>query len=557
MEATDITPQQSFDTLLQQYYHAWLRFHPELAALSGVDDYAGQLRSYKHDDIGALIALNQMMKSALEEVNETKLDEGRKLDCNLLKGAISIELHELSVRDWRFRDPVAYLPVNAICQLLIYPGKNFHRAMKQRLASIPGYLRGAKIMLLESPQKVVPEWLDTAIERCTGGADFIRGLVRHPFTQARFTNPARLQPLLDEAASALQQFANFLATDITPQAKGDYAVGEEAFNRLLKRRHFLNIDASQLLVFGQRLVAETEQELKRLVKKIRGNEDGQSWLEEMQAVRSSTDSLLDEYRNRIRRLHQWVEDQSFITLPYTQSLVVQQIPDFLQDTVTFSLYLPPTPADLKQQGIYYVTARSDDKLPPAYNKYYRDLCSVRDTFPGHHLQSVMANQYCTGNPARLINTSATLYGGWALYCEEESVKKSGLFNTSEHHFMLLRERLLQALQVVIDVKLQTGHFTPKQAAALLTEKLGLEPARAMAEVSRYLAMPTIPSCSAVGGEMISQLKQQHLPRSPQDIELFHDSLLSQGNIAIALVIKQIFGESVWQKVQRAVFYSDE
>ncbi len=553
----DVTPQQSFDALLRQYYHAWLRFHPEQAVFSGVDDYAGQLRSYKHDDIGALIALNQMMKSALEEVNETKLDEGRKLDCTLLKGAISIELHELNVHDWRFRNPVTYVPVNAICQLLIYPGNNFHQAIKRRLMAIPGYLRGAKIMLLESPQKVVPAWLDTAIHQCTIGADFIRGLVRHPFTQTKFTNPARLQPLLDEAASALLHFADFLASDIAPQAKGDYAIGEEAFNRLLKQRHFLDIDASQLLAFGQQQVDEREQELKRLVKKVRGNEDGQSWLEEMQAVHSSTNSLLDEYRNRIRRLHQWVEDQSFITLPYTQLLVVQQIPDFLQDTITFSLYLPPAPTDPKQQGIYYVTARPDDKLPPAYNKYYRDLCSVRDTFPGRHLQSVMANQYCTGNPARLINTSATLYGGWALYCEEESVKKSGLFHTNEHHFMLLRERLLHALQVVIDVKLQTGQFTPEQAAALLTEKLGLEPAWAMAEVSRYLAAPTIPLCSAVGGEMIAQLKQQHLPRSPQDIELFHDSLLSQGDIAIALVIKQIFGETVWQNVQRAVFHLDK
>jgi len=556
MEATDITPQQSFDTLLRQYYHAWLRFHPEQAVFSGVDDYAGQLRSYEHDDTGALIALNQKMKSALEEVNEAKLDEGRKLDCILLKGAISIELHELSVRNWRFRNPVAYVPVNAICQLLIYPGKNFHQAMKRRLLSIPDYLRGAKIMLLESPQEVVPAWLDAAVHQCTVGADFIRGLVLHPFSQARFTNPARLQPLLDEAATALLQFADFLATDIKPQAKGNFAIGEDAFNRLLKRRHFLDIDASQLLLFGQRLVAETEQELRRLIKKVRGNENGQSWLDEIQKKSSPTSSLLDEYRSRTRRIHQWVEKQSFVTPPDTQSLMIQQMPAFLQDSAAVTRYLPPSPADLLQRGIYYVTPGRGDTLAPAYNCYYRDITNVRDTFPGHHLQSVLNNRYCVGNPVRLINTSATLSDGWALYCEQQSVA-SGLFNTDAHHFMLLRERLSCALQVVIDVKLQTGRFTPQQAAALMAEKLGLEQTQAMADVSRYLAAPAMPLCAGVGEAIISQLKQQQLCRSAQEIKSFHDLLLSQGNIAIALVIKRMFGEDVWQKVQRAVFYPGE
>ncbi len=48
-----------FDALCDQYYHSWFRYHPETAVDVGVYDYAAQLRSYDHDDIGALIALNQ------------------------------------------------------------------------------------------------------------------------------------------------------------------------------------------------------------------------------------------------------------------------------------------------------------------------------------------------------------------------------------------------------------------------------------------------------------------------------------------------------------------
>ena len=149
---------KQFDDLCYQYYHAWFRYHPEDAVDVGVNDYADQLRSYDHDDIGALIALDQKMLSALDELNPGQLDERRQLDLRIIKGAITIELHDLEDNDWRYRNPVDYVPVNAIYQLLIHPGENFHRAVKRRLEKIPEYLRGARVLLSQHPERVVPEW---------------------------------------------------------------------------------------------------------------------------------------------------------------------------------------------------------------------------------------------------------------------------------------------------------------------------------------------------------------------------------------------------------------
>ena len=62
------TPNLAFDLLQQEYYHAWFRFHPEEAASVGRQAYAGLLRTYDDDAIGALISLNQKMHSALDEL---------------------------------------------------------------------------------------------------------------------------------------------------------------------------------------------------------------------------------------------------------------------------------------------------------------------------------------------------------------------------------------------------------------------------------------------------------------------------------------------------------
>jgi len=171
---------KQFDDLCEQYYHSWFRYHPEDAVDVGVSDYADLLKSYEHDDIGALIALNQMMLSALDELNLTELDEGRRLDYRIIKGAISIELHDLEENDWRYRNPLEYVPVNAVYQLLIHPGKNVQQAIKHRLEIIPDYLRGAKVMLSRYPERVVPEWASTARDIAASGSTFIRELAHHP-----------------------------------------------------------------------------------------------------------------------------------------------------------------------------------------------------------------------------------------------------------------------------------------------------------------------------------------------------------------------------------------
>ena len=61
-----------FDDLCGQFYHCWFRYHPEDAVDVGVYDYADQLKSYQHNDIGALISLIQKMLTALDELNQAE-----------------------------------------------------------------------------------------------------------------------------------------------------------------------------------------------------------------------------------------------------------------------------------------------------------------------------------------------------------------------------------------------------------------------------------------------------------------------------------------------------
>jgi uncharacterized protein (DUF885 family) len=541
-----------FDDLCGKFYHCWLRYHPQEAVDVGVYDFAGQLRSYEHDDIGSLMALIQKMLSALDELNLSELDTGRKLDYRIIKGAITVELHDLEENDWRYRNPLDYVPVYAIYQLLIHPGKNVHQSIKHRLEVIPEYLRGAKVMLSRYPERVVPEWAKTAKDITSAGIDFIRVLARHPLITAKFTSPARLQPLFDNAANALADFAHFLEIEVIPQAQGKFASGHYRFNRLINEKHFLNTDAERILHFGERLATETEAELLVLSEQLCGERDISKALNAVREKHPQAPQLLDVYRKKMQAAHAWLIESDIVTVPENQSLKVLQTPVFMRDVIPFAAYEPPAPHDKDQRGLYYVTTVDDEKLLAEHNQFSIDLTSVHEAFPGHHLQFVIANQHNNNDVARLLNTSASMYEGWALYCEQ-LVFEQGLYNKKEHQFILLRDRLWRALRIIIDVKMHTGQLGFDDAVNLLVEKLGFDLSQARSEINWYSSSAATPLCYAVGREIILKTREVLDVSDKAKLKEFHDALLSQGAIALPLVIESVFGKSVWQKVHNEIF----
>jgi uncharacterized protein (DUF885 family) len=546
------TSTQLFKELQQQYYKAWFRFHPEDAVEVGVTDYASELRSYADDDIGALIALNQKLVSALDEINLDDLDESACIDYRILRGAVGVELHDLEERDWRFRNPADFVPLNAVYQLLVYPVEDVHHAIKHRLSMFPEYLRGAKVLLSQSAEQVVPVWLESAVSQCESGANFIRNLSRYPLITQKFTNPARLQPLFDDAAHALEDFSRFLQTEIKPRAAGDFSCGEFRFNRLLNEKHFLQTTAQDVLALGEKLFKETQQALLEHTKAMQGDEDVEALLQKIQKRHPKREHLLDTYRKRMRDAFKWWADSGLVSMPEKQALKVQETPEFMQHLIPFAAYLHPMPGDPEQHGTYFVTPVSDDAQLAEHNDFSIDLTCAHEAFPGHHLQFVTENQQHSSNHTRLVNASASMYEGWALYCEQLSIEQ-GWLKKDEYRFMMLRDRLWRALRIIIDVKLQTGQLSIERAIELMMAELGFERKQAEAEINWYTSSPTVPLCYATGCELIHRARDEVVSDTGLSLLEFHNKLLSQGSIALPLGLQHSFGEKTWQSIHADVF----
>jgi len=537
-----------YNDLIDLYYRTWFRYHPEVAVDLGIEGYAEQLTPYGDDDIGAQIALHEKLINAVDELDLSALDQDQQIDLQLMHGQALIESKQLVERDWRVRDPGRFLPLNAIYQLTTRPVRDRGGALRARLRAIPGYLRGAKAHLRSDPEQIPPIWLEAAIAEASEGVTYLRGLHSVPMLQG-----FRLDQELDAAADALRDFTAFLENVIGARAQGDYACGREMFELILKQRHGLDISATQLRAFGEELFNSVAAELREVTIQLQGDDNIAALTARIQQQYRPERDLLAEYRDNMQAAFDFVLDKKLVTMPEQQFLHVVETPGFLRHQIPFAAYWNPMPTDPAQTGYYYVTPPQDEASWGEHNLVSLRHTCVHEAWPGHHLQFVTANRRASSRTLpRLINISATLYEGWALYSEQLMLEQ-GFLAQPESQFVLLKDRLWRALRVMLDVDLHVQGQGLAGVAATMHERLGFSHAQAMGELSWYSHAPTVPMGYATGWALINTARSRIKALTEVfDLREFHDQLLSAGSIGLPWVIRRVFGEPLWNSVRQSV-----
>ncbi|MEW6613577.1 MAG: DUF885 domain-containing protein [Pseudomonadota bacterium] len=544
--------QQAFDSLLATYWPVYFRLHPESATALGVAGHDHRLDPFGDEDEALRHALAQETLAALAEIEPASLDPDRALDWRILAGQQLLALDAFARWDWRVRDPGAFLPIDAIYQLTVRPVPGFPAALRGRLAALPGHLQAAQDFLRRDPARIPPLWLESAHQAALGAQDFLADLPGHPKLA---DDTAMLRDLLPAAQDALLDFGRFLEDELAPRAQGDFAVGAQRYDLLLRWRHGLDTDHRGLRALGERLFADTEAALKAVTRELRGDDDIAALTASLQADHPAADALLAAYRQGMERVRQFVAARGLVSLPAPEALSVVETPAFLRHQIPFAAYMEPAPNDPRQQGYYYVTPVADPALLAEHNWTGLLHTCAHEAYPGHHLQFVRANMGTASSSfVRLLNPSATLYEGWALYCEQLLVEQ-GLLARPENRFVLLKDRLWRSLRILIDVGIQTGEMTVDDAATLLVRHLGFPREQALGELAWYSEAPGVPMGYATGWALINALRDRVLADSGDAGALrdFHDRLLAVGSVGLPWAMARAFGEEHARAVQHAVF----
>jgi uncharacterized protein (DUF885 family) len=389
------------------------------------------------------------------------------------------------------------------------------------------------------------------VAEARAGAGFLRGLPDHPKVVQGFPSLGRLHTALDQAARALGEFAHFLEAELAPSADGGFACGRTHFERILRERHFLDVDADALHAYGVSLFDQTLRQLQEVTRRLRGDTDVAAATAEIRARHPEAGRLLDAYRTQMQAAYRFVQERDLVTVPARQRLQVVDTPAFLRHEIPFAAYLQPAANDPDQCGHYYVTPASGAALLGEHNNAGLAHTCVHEAWPGHHLQFVTAHARPESRTLpRLLNPSATLYEGWALYCEQ-LMAEQGFLEGPEHEFILLRDRLWRALRVQLDVELHCHGLGLDAAAERMTQALGFPREQALADLLWYTRAPGVPMGYAVGWALINAARD--IQAAGPALKEFHDRLLAPGSVALPLVLERAFGADLRREARTRVF----
>jgi len=531
-----------FTDFCADYFKKYFDLHPTDAIYYGIEGYDHLLNDHSDETYQAEKAFVQESLNKLRRIPVDDLDDDQAIDYSLLEGRLTIQQYEHAKEDYRLKWPDTYSPIDAIYILTVRSTNDLSGNLLSRLERTPELIRQGMANLSRRDANPPKLWTEMAIEGAKGGISFLDNLPNHPKVQAEVKDIEALGAAIDKARSAVDDFASFLERDLLPRSGGAYPVGEEHYNLLLKKKHFLAHDAQGLLALGADLFARTKKELTEIAEQLAPGKEIEEVARSIQDKHPAVDEILSAYQKAMEAARDFVKERKLVSFPPKEELHVVYTPEFRRHEIPFAAYLSPSPKDPNQVGYYYVTPVTEDDLLREHNWVGLENTSVHESYPGHHLQFSVANSIPAASTLpRLMNESSVFYEGWALYCEQ-LMQEHGFLKSKEHRFVMLKDRLWRALRIIIDVKTQTGKMTYDEAADLMVRELHFPRPQACADLNWYSQSPAAPMGYALGWSIINRLRTQEQTRLGSKFNLctFHDKLLSAGSISLPLVEKRHF-----------------
>ncbi len=509
------------------------------------DDPLARLR------VGAVEARVAAARTALAELRSldtAALTLAQRLDWAVVEAAEKRVLRDTVLREPQ-RVPGRYITLGDLYWRVAgdaAPTAEDWASVRTALRRAPEALAIGRAQLVDPP----PRWIALAVSTAEGFIEFLRG----EFGERAGTAPDSLRgPVLaaaDSAARALAGYAAFLQDTLAAGAAGSWAVGSDYYDWVLRESNFLPYTAESMIAEGYRIHEATKAALDSLADAV---EAGASWrglVAAMQERHPTAGAITEAYRRASRRVQALLIRDDLITLPACQELLFVPTPPANRATYAWGGYGGIRERDGVMYGRFFVTdvvpgMTADevrDKLR-AQNDGWISVIALHEGYPGHHLQQVYARR--NPRPVRRRFSNTYFGEGWALYAEHW-MRRAGLFETVDQQLAQLQMRLWRTARVIIDPSLHTGRMSYDQAVQFFVDEVGLTRPEATAEVDRYTTWPTQAPSYIIGWLEIERLKIELQDELGDrfDEKRFHETLLEQGSLPLALMRRAVWAELV-------------
>ena len=316
------------------------------------------------------------------------------------------------------------------------------------------------------------------------------------------------------------------------------------YQRLLRQRHFLDLDLIQLRRILEVWVCSLEERARARSRELLGEQNLVHLASRLDGVYPVAGrERIEQCERDCERLGRIARDLDWLTPPEA-ALRVTEKPNCLRPGLG---------------EISYVAAASGESVPAARlflpplgpgekEGRLRILERALEAGPlGLHLLETRAREAGQSWPRRL-HRSAGMWGGWIYYLRELLAEARSQLSVEESAALLLAD--LRAAQLaLLDLDIHSQGLGYEASAERMQGIPGLPAARFDTELTRLSRHPADALAAVIGGRLIGHARDIVVGVTADDtLRGFHDRLLAPGLIAMPLIIQHQFGEAVWDRV---------
>jgi uncharacterized protein (DUF885 family) len=551
---------QQFRALVDQFYDAALPYEPTNATSLGIHTYDARLENYSRASIEEQVRGLHLYLSKFEAVPAAKLDESTQGDLAMMQNNLRSELLSLeTIRMWE-KNPDNYSSgitgsAFVLMERKFAPANDRLRDLIAREKQMPAVF-GAARENLKNPPRIYTE---IAIEQLPDIISFFQNDVPSAFTDATDAGlKSEFQQTNAAVIQALQQYEQWLKTDLLARSHGDFRFGADTFSKKLKYDEMVDTPLDKLLDIAYADLHKNQAEFERVAHEVDPTKDPKAVLAELAAIHPAPDQLLSTFQGTFNGLIDFIRQKKIITIPSDVRPVLEETPPFMRATTQASMD-PPGPFEQNSKTAYFnVTLPEKDwtaahiaEHMAAFNVGTVVSTSVHEAYPGHYVQFLWVNNTHLSKVRKIV-TANTNVEGWAHYCEQMMLDEgygqpgAGVKDAREAKLIRLgqiQDALLRDARFVVGIKMHTGQMTLDQATDFFVKEGYQSRSIGQVETKRGTSDATY-LYYTLGKLEIMKLRAdlQKKEGTAFSLEKFHDDFMKQGGAPIKIVRKALLSD---------------
>ena len=560
---------EAFQTIADEYIADLTNFSPVYATMIGDHSADGELDEVDAAALEEGLALLREYKDAIEALDFDELSRANQVDADLLLHNIESSIWSTEVlQEWAW-NPVYYVNYSggAIYSLLsrdYAPIEQRLMSAASRLEQIPRFLEQARSQL--EPQRVPQVHAETAIAQNPGLGSIIDMMIVPEMGALSDEQQARLNAAIESARNAIADHQTWLEEELLPNARGDFRIGAELYDRKLAfalnsplSRKDIRVRAEQEYESVRNRMYEVAKEvyLRKHPMTAFPDEPDEAYkqviiraaLEEAYQALPPRDGIVDVAKQQLQEAIDFVIERDIVEMP-EEPVEIIVMPEF-QRGVALAYLDPPGPLDREQPAFYAVAPLPEDwteeqvqSFLREYNLYSIQDLTIHEAVPGHYLQLALSNRY--PSILRSVLWSGPFVEGWAVYAEQVMIEAGYQDNDPLQRLITLKWYLRAITNAIIDSAIHVDGMTRDAAMKLMVEGGFQEEREAAGKWVRAQLTSAQLSTYFVGYQEHAEMRKAVEAAWGEDFSYrrYHDKALSFGSPPVKYVRALILDEPI-------------